>query len=107
MIWTSSNTNVATVVNGVITGISAGTAKITVKTSNNNDIDTCTVTVTNETVSQTIGVTGVELDKSTLTLKPGETGVLNQYVESKNSTISVPLEINLKQYTGEVIGNGS
>lgn len=26
---------------------------------------------------------------------------------TKNATISVPLEINLKQYTGEVIGNGS
>ena len=107
VVWASDNEEVATVVNGVVTGLSAGTAKITVKTSNNNDIDTCTVTVTENTISPTISVKGVELDKSTLTLKPGETGVLKQYVESNSAVISVPIEINLKQYTGEVIGNGS
>ena len=45
--WTSSNTNVATVNNGVIKGISAGSTTITVKTSNGK-IATCNVTVSKD-----------------------------------------------------------
>ena len=42
--WKSSNTSVATVVNGLVTGIKSGTATITAKTSNGIEA-TCTVTV--------------------------------------------------------------
>jgi hypothetical protein len=42
-IWTTSNSNVATVVNGLVTGISSGTAIITVKAG--NQTATCDVTV--------------------------------------------------------------
>ncbi|MDB5014986.1 MAG: endo-inulinase, partial [Daejeonella sp.] len=44
--WTSSNTAVATVVNGVVTGIAPGTATITVTTQSGAKTATCTVTVT-------------------------------------------------------------
>lgn len=44
--WTSSNTSVATVSNGVVTGISTGTTTITVRTTDGNFTDTCTITVT-------------------------------------------------------------
>jgi uncharacterized protein YjdB len=43
--WSSSNTSAATVINGVITGISIGTAAITVKTIDGGFTATCTVTI--------------------------------------------------------------
>jgi len=44
--WTSSNNTVATVANGKVTAVAAGTATITVKTVDGNKTDTCQVTVT-------------------------------------------------------------
>ena len=44
--WSTSNSAVATVSNGVVTGVSAGTAVITVTTQDGGYTDTCTVTVT-------------------------------------------------------------
>ena len=46
--WESSNTNVATVNNGEVTAVSAGTATITVTTVDGGKTDTCTVTVREE-----------------------------------------------------------
>ena len=43
--WTSSNTGVATVSNGIVSAISAGTATISVKTQDGNKTATCLVTV--------------------------------------------------------------
>lgn len=43
--WETSNENIATVNNGVVTGVAEGTATITVKTVDGNFTDTCTVTV--------------------------------------------------------------
>ena len=44
--WSSSNTAVATVNNGTVTGVGAGTATITVTTVDGEKTATCTVTVT-------------------------------------------------------------
>lgn len=45
--WSSSSTNVATVADGVVTAVAAGTATITVKSKDGSNISaTCTVTVT-------------------------------------------------------------
>lgn len=44
--WSSDNESVATVSGGVITGIAAGEATITVKTADGGYVDTCDVTVT-------------------------------------------------------------
>lgn len=44
--WSSSNTSIATVSNGVVTGVATGTAVITVTTQDGGFTDTCTVTVT-------------------------------------------------------------
>jgi len=43
--WSSSNEEVATVVNGVVTGVKEGTASITVKTEDGNFEASCAVTV--------------------------------------------------------------
>lgn len=45
VIWTSSNLNVATVNNGVITAVGVGTAIITATTLDGNKSASCSVTV--------------------------------------------------------------
>ena len=103
VIWTSDNTDVATVSNGVVTAVATGSAKITVKTSDGNDSDTCVVTVTEESVDETLQVTGVDLNASTLSLNSGETETLNAWIKSESAEITIPLEMLLRQYTGENI----
>jgi len=49
--WSSSNPNVATVVNGLVTAKSEGSAVITVTTKDGNKTATCSVTVNNRIVS--------------------------------------------------------
>ncbi len=70
--WTSSHPKIVTVSStGVIKGISAGTAKITVKTSNGKTAS-CTVTVKNPSLS--LNYTSKTLNKGTsLTLKASTT----------------------------------
>lgn len=79
--WTSDNTGVATVSSGKVTGVAAGTATITAKvtTADGDKTATCTVTVT-------AAVTGVTLDKSTLSLTVGETEKLTEKVSPDNAT---------------------
>lgn len=47
--WSSNHTNIATVNNGLVTGVTAGTAVITVTTNDGGYTATCTVTVTEPT----------------------------------------------------------
>lgn len=54
--WTSSNTSVATVDNGTVTGVAAGNVTITVTTVDGSKIATCTVTV-QSVQSQTLIIT--------------------------------------------------
>lgn len=57
VIWTSSNTDVATVESGVVTAKAAGTATITVKAKDSSGISaSCEITVTDDTTSG--GTTG-------------------------------------------------
>ena len=81
--WSSSNSEVATVDNGVVTAVSAGEAIITVTTEDGGKTATCKVTVN---APQTVPVTGVTLDKAELTLEKGSTGTLKATVEPKNAT---------------------
>lgn len=104
--WTSNNEDVATVSNGVVTAVAEGNATITVTSADGSFTDTCTVTVSGEN-DEVLQVVDVSLDKSILTLKTGETEALTPTIWSQTRKISIPLEMNLKQYTGEVIGNGA
>ena len=81
--WSSSNPEVATVDNGVVTAVSAGEAIITVTTEDGAKTATCKVTVN---APQTVPVTGVTLDKAELTLEEGSTGTLKATVAPQNAT---------------------
>ena len=81
--WSSSNTNIAIVSNGIVTAKAVGSATITVKTSNGKTA-TCNVTVT------PIEATSIALNKTSATLKVGENTSLSvTYTPSNATTKSV------------------
>ena len=76
--WTSSNTSVATVVNGIVTAAGAGTATITVTTANGKTA-TCEVTVS-------VLASGVLLNKNNLSLIKGSSETLTATVAPTDTT---------------------
>ena len=68
VMWTSSNSNVATVNNGVVTAVGPGTANITVSTVDGNKSATCVVTVSNPAPTYTVALKAgtANADKVTL-----------------------------------------
>ena len=81
--YASSNTDVATVDgNGQVTAVASGTANIEVTTEDGGKTATSTVTVT----AKQIPVTGVTLDKPTLSLEVGATETLNATVEPNDAS---------------------
>jgi len=89
--WSSSDEGVATVADGVVTGVSAGTATITVTTVDGGFTATCIVNVSN-------AVTGVTLDQTAVTLDVNGTVTLVASIEPANAT---------NQTVGWVSGNES
>ncbi len=79
--WSSGNTSIAKVKNGVVTGVSAGTATITAKTANGKKAS-CTVKV----APKTIQPTGVTLNKSALTMEGGDSALLTATVAPANAS---------------------
>ena len=81
--YSSSDKEVATVTNaGKVTAVKAGNADITVTTKDGNKTAKCTLTVT----AKQIPVTGVTLDKSTLSLEVGATETLNATIAPSNAS---------------------
>ena len=80
--WSSSRPNVVSVTgNGVVEGLSAGNAVITVSSSNGIKAN-CDVVVKEKVVA----VTSVTLDKSAITLTEGESQTLTATVKPDNAT---------------------
>ena len=77
VVWSSSDENIVTVDNGVVKGISAGTATITAQSE--NCTAECEVTVV-------IPVTGIEIDFSSMAMEPGETRTLTVSIIPDNAT---------------------
>ena len=81
--WSSSNTSVATVnSSGKVTAVKAGTATITVTTEDGGKTATCSVTVTDPVIS----VTGVSLNKNSLSLEKGSNETLIATITQSNAT---------------------
>ena len=79
--WTTSNAGVATVDNGKVTAVAAGTAVIVASTSNGNEAS-CKVTVNDPAIP----VENVSLDRTSLELTEGEAAVLTATVFPENAT---------------------
>jgi formylglycine-generating enzyme required for sulfatase activity/uncharacterized protein YjdB len=80
--WRSSNDAVATVENGVVTGVTVGSADIIVTTVNGNKTATCAVTVSADVVD----VTGVTLNKASTAFTVGITEKLFANISPSNAT---------------------
>ena len=81
--WKSGNTAVATVdASGKVTTVKAGTATITATTEDGAKTAACAVTVT----AKTVAVTGVTLNKTTLSLEEEKTETLTATVAPENAT---------------------
>jgi hypothetical protein len=81
--WSTSNSSVATVnTSGLVTGVAAGTATITVTTSDGGKTATSTITVT----SSPIAVTGVAVAPTSASIIAGNTTQLTATVSPSNAT---------------------
>ena len=80
--WESSDTDVATVANGVITAVSVGETTITVTTVDGGFTATCIVTV----VDNSIHVTGVSFENDTETIEQNDTITLVPIIAPTNAT---------------------
>ncbi len=85
--WTSSDTGVATVKDGVVTAKAVGTTTITVKTVNGKSAK-ATITVTNPSLD----ITSVSLDHTTLTVTTGYAKDLIATINPSNTTMSTKLK---------------
>ena len=84
--WSTSNSAIATVNNGVVTAVAAGTATITVKSvADNTKTATCTITVPTPS-SDPVAVTSVELNTYATSLNVGGTVTLTATVKPTNAT---------------------
>lgn len=83
--WTTSDSSVATVSSGMVTGKKAGTVTITAKTADGGYTATCKVTVS----SNKAAVTGVKLNKTSLSLSVGGTSTLTATVIPSGASKSV------------------
>ena len=79
VIWSSSNTSVATVLNGKVTALKAGTTTITVMTEDGDKTATCNITVKAKVV-------GVSLNRTAVTLYEGESFTLIATITPDNAT---------------------
>ncbi len=82
VVWESSNTDIATVAAGVVTGVAAGEVTITAKSPSDATIKAeCTVTVT-----AAVPVTGVALNKTATTLEVSGQETLTATVSPDDAT---------------------
>ena len=79
--WKSSNTSVASVVDGKVTALKAGTTTITVTTEDGNKTATCNITVN----AKVYPVTGVSLNKTTAEVVVGNKLTLVATVKPSNA----------------------
>lgn len=123
--WSTSDDTIATVVNGVVTGVAAGKATITATTADGSKTATCEVTVTAAGSSENVPVTAVTITQGsayTLVTNPIEGGTYKSEVtltatvtpdDATNSTVTWSVEdgkesvVTLEAATGKVTAVGA
>lgn len=123
--WSTSDATIATVANGVITGVAAGNATITATTEDGSQTATCTVTVTAAGSGENVPVTAVTITQGstyTLVTNPIEGGTYKSEVtltatvtpdDATNSTVTWSVEdgktdvVTLEEATGKVTAVGA
>lgn len=111
VIWSTNNSSVATVSNGVVTAVSTGSAIITVVTVDGNYTATCSITVSDRTIS----VTGVSLSTHSVEMSSiGETYTINYTISPTNATnknitwsSSAPTVATIEDYLITAKGDGT
>ena len=86
VIWKSSNPEVATINYGTVTAKSNGTTVITVTTYDGDFVASSTVTVGDGSTPSTVAVSSVSLDKTTASLKVGDSTTLTATINPSNAT---------------------
>lgn len=82
VLWSSSNSSVASVKEGVVTALKVGNATIIAKTDDGGKTASCTVIVE----AKNIPVTGVILDKTSYEITEGEEFTLTATINPENAT---------------------
>ncbi len=82
VIWSSSNTTVATVENGLVTAKSEGTVTITAKTNDGGKTASCVITVN----APVVNVTDITLNKCDISLNVGESETLVATITPSTAT---------------------
>lgn len=82
VIWKSDNMNIATVKNGVVRAVGAGTTKITATTADGSISATCNITVSKKIIE----VTGISLNSASITMLEGEKQMLTATISPSNAT---------------------
>ena len=83
--WSSENSDIATVNNGIVTAIAPGETTITVTTQDGEKTAECTITVT-EPEPEEIHVENVELNLQDISLEIGETATLVAVITPNDAT---------------------
>lgn len=80
--WYSSNENIATVANGIVTGVKEGTVWINVRTKDGNKLAVCQATIKADKTS----VEGIDLDKKVAEVNIGGTLKLTATISPSDAT---------------------
>lgn len=103
IIWSSSNSEIATVsASGLVTGKLLGRVTITATSEDGNKSDTCIVTV----IEPTISVTEITLNKSNIGLEIGDTETLVASILPTNATNKTVLWSSSNESVAKVDANG-
>lgn len=81
LVWSSSNPSIATVNNGIVTGVSAGTCKIIASTTNNIS-SSIEITVQPNVVA----VEEILVKENSINMQTGETRLINYTIKPDNAT---------------------
>lgn len=104
--WSTSNANVATVSGGIVTGVSKGSATITVTTNDGGETAQCVVTVTASQSQPTDGTISFSRSESANTCTDGYSltavsgSAKAEYYQDKNA--SEGLDLDLKKSSGTI-----